>query len=140
MGDFESKIAQAIANAPRGELMTGFLSKHVNPDRQYNEANVGLGYMSPNGWMAGGYKNSLNRPSFYLGKEIKADLFDNPGRGFDTALALGAVTGYEKPLVPLALPQLIYNAGEGRRYAATVIPPIKGVTPMTFALQARQRF
>lgn len=133
-------LAQAIAAAAkddRGELLSGFLSKHIGADRQYNEQNSGLGYRSPEGWMIGGYKNSLNRPSFYAGKEFQTDIIPNK---LAAALMVGGVTGYDRPINPLALPALVYQMDKDRALAAALVPPVKGVTPATLALQLRRKF
>lgn len=136
----DSALARAIAASAkdeRGELLSGFLSKHIGADRKYNETNSGLGYRSPEGWMVGGYQNSLNRPSFYAGKEFQTDLIPNR---LAAALMVGGVTGYDKPINPLALPALIYKLDQERALAATMVPAIKGVTPATVALQLRKKF
>ena len=133
-------LAQAIAAAAkddRGELLSGFLSKHIGSNQQFNEQNSGLGYRSPEGWMIGGYKNSLNRPSFYAGKEFQADIIPNK---LAAALMVGGVTGYDRPINPLALPALVYQMDQDRALAAAFVPPVKGVTPATIALQMRKKF
>lgn len=134
------KLAKAIAAAAvddRGELLSGFMSKHVGADRDYNETNMGLGYRHPSGWMGGAYQNSLGKPSVYFGKEFQTDVIPNK---LAAGLMLGGVTGYGRPINPLALPELIYKMDDGRSIAGTFVPPVKGVTPATFAVQMRKRF
>jgi hypothetical protein len=141
--DLQSKLAQAIAAAaekPQGELMSGFRSKHVGGG-DFNEQNTGLGYRSPEGWMLGAYRNSINKPSVYAGREFSTTLFGEGGdHHLDAGVMLGGVTGYGRPVTPAILPELIYRMPQGRALAATVVPPIKGVTPATFALQMRKAF
>lgn len=136
----DSALARAIAASvkdDRGELLSGFMSKHLGTNQRFNETNSGLGYRSPEGWMVGGYQNSLNRPSFYAGREFQADVIPNK---LAAALMVGGVTGYGRPINPLALPALIYKMDQDRALAATMVPAIKGVTPATVALQLRKKF
>jgi len=130
-------IAAAAMDERRGEMLSGFLSKHIGTDKKYNENNAGMGYRSPEGWMVGGYQNSLNRPSFYAGREFQTDIIPNK---LAAALMVGGVTGYDKPINPLALPALVYKMDQDRSLAGTFVPPIKGVTPATIALQLRKKF
>lgn len=120
----------------RGWLMSGFLSKHIKPSQDYNENNYGIGYKTNDGYLAGVYKNSLNKNSVYAGKEFQTDPILDKLR---LAIVLGMVTGYDKPVQPLALPELLYGNKE-HEFALGVVPPIKNVTPATFALQYRKRF
>lgn len=120
----------------RGWLMSGFLSKHINSDKDYNEQNHGLGYKNHDGYLAGVYRNSLNKNSVYAGKEFQTDPIADKLR---LAIVLGMVTGYNKPVQPLALPEVLYGNKE-HELALGIVPPIKNVTPMTMALQYRKRF
>jgi len=126
----------AAANDNRGQLMSGFVSKHAG-STPYNENNYGIGYRSPDGWMGGVYRNSLNKPSAYFGKEFTHDLLPNR---LAAGLMVGGVTGYGRPVNPLLLPELIYKMDKERAIAMGLIPPVKGVTPATIALQLRRRF
>lgn len=126
-----------MAEDDRGWLMSGFLSKHVNADKDFNENNYGLGYKSKDGWLGGFYRNSLDKNSVYGGKEFQSDPILNDK--LKLAIVLGLVTGYNKPVQPLALPEILYGNKE-HELALGVVPPIKNVTPMTMALQYRKRF
>lgn len=142
--DLETRLAQAIAasavDRKRGEMMTGFRSHHFGGG-DFNEQNTGLGYRSPGGWMFGAYNNSLGKPSAYVGKEFATNLLGEGGdHRLDAGVMLGGVTGYGRPVTPAVLPELIYRMPEGRSLAATVVPPIKGVTPATLAIQMRKAF
>lgn len=121
----------------RGWLMSGFLSKHINPDKDFNENNYGIGYKTNDGWLGGYYKNSLNKDSLYAGKEFQTDPII--GDKLRLAMVLGLVSGYNKPIQPLALPEILYGNKE-HELSLGVVPPIKNVTPMTMALQYRKRF
>jgi len=136
----QNKLAEAIAaaaNTDRGELLSGFLSKHFGTDQKFNETNTGIGYKHPSGWMGGVYQNSVDRPSVYFGREFATDVIPNK---LQAALMLGGVTGYGKPVNALALPELIYKMDQDRSIAAGLIPPVKNVTPATLAIQMRKRF
>lgn len=121
----------------RGWLMSGFLSKHLNPDKEYNEQNHGIGYKTHDGYLAGIYRNSLDKNSVYAGKEFKSDPVINDK--LKLAIVLGLVSGYNKPVTPLALPEVLYGNKE-HELALGFVPPIKKVTPGTLALQYRKRF
>lgn len=121
----------------RGWLMSGFLSKHFGTDKNFNENNTGIGYKSNDGWLGGYYKNSLNKDSLYAGKEFQTDPLI--GDKLRLAIVLGMVSGYNKPVQPLALPEVLYGNKE-HELALGLIPSIKGVTPPTAALQYRKRF
>lgn len=120
-------------------LTSGFLSKHLGTDQKFNENNGGIGFIAPSGLLGGYYRNSLDKDSFYLGKEFKTGLLGNDKAGVDIGAILGAVTGYNKSVMPLALPELIGRIGD-HNAALTMVPPIRGVTPATVALQYRRRF
>lgn len=121
----------------RGWITSGFLSKHINPDKKYNENNYGIGYKSNDGWLAGYYRNSLDKDSLYAGKEFQSDPILNDK--LRLAIVLGMVSGYQKPMTPMALPEILYGNKE-HELALGLIPPIKNVTPGTAALQYRKRF
>lgn len=134
--DEQSKIAAALNDLkPKGQVMTGFVSKHFGGGN-FNENNYGLGYRTPEGWMAGAYRNSLDKPSVYVAREFLGNLF---GDKLKAGGIVGAVTGYGRPIMPMAMPSLVYD-GDSGSVAATMVPPIKGVTPATLALQYRKGF
>lgn len=134
------RLARAIAGAAkddRGELLSGFMSKHMGTSQKFNETNTGLGYKHPSGWMGGYYQNSLDRPSVYFGREFATDVIPNR---LQAAMMLGGVTGYGRGINPLALPELIYKLDNERSIAGALVPPVKGVTPATIAIQMRKKF
>lgn len=118
-----------------GMITSGFLSKHFNTDKKYNETNHGLGYISPDGWLGGMYQNSLNKTSLYGGKEFRMPLKDDM---LDLGIILGLVSGYGG-IKPMALPEIMAKFGQNE-FALGAIPPIKNVTPGTLALQYRRKF
>lgn len=121
------------------QVTTGFLSKHIGTDQQFNEQNTGLGATTRDGLMFGAYQNSLNKPSFYAAKEWKTDPYRMGPIGVQAGLLGGAVTGYGKPITPLLMPELIGLLGE-HALALGFVPPVKNVTPATLALQYRKKF
>lgn len=140
--EVETAIARAIeegSRKPSGrELMSGFMSKHFG-GAPMNESNTGLGYRSPDGWMFGGYKNSLNKPSVYAGREFLGNLFGDGENRLQGGVMLGGATGYGRAITPVVMPQLVARMGD-RSLALGALPPIKGVTPATIALQLRKQF
>jgi hypothetical protein len=123
----------------KGYLLSGFLSKHLGTDRQYNESNDGIGYMSPSGLMGGLYKNSLGKTSAYIAKELQSEGVKIGPAEVKGLLTMGIVTGYGHPVMPLAMPGLLTSIGD-QQLALGVVPPVKNVTPATIALQLRKRF
>lgn len=123
----------------KSQVTTGFLSKHIGADRDYNENNTGLGYVTPDGLMFGAYLNSLRKPSIYAAKEWKTDPYSVGPLQIRGGLLGGAVTGYEKPIQPLLMPEVLGAIGD-HAIALGLVPPIKNVTPAVLALQYRKRF
>lgn len=121
----------------KGWITSGFLSKHIGADKEYNENNAGIGYKSKDGWLGGYYRNSLDKDSFYGGKEFQTDPI--VGDKLRLAIVLGLVSGYNKNVMPMALPEILYG-DKNNETALGLVPPIKGVTPATLALQFRKRF
>ena len=128
-----------FVDPPHGEVMSGFVSKHIGADRQFNENNNGIGYATPKGVLLGYYLNSLGKPSFYAAQELKTDPVNLGPVAFRAGLLGGAVTGYGKPLTPLLMPEVTGTVGDTTA-ALGVVPPVSGVTPLTLALQLRKRF
>ena len=124
--------------AEQGEhwVTSGFVSHHAKGD--YNENNRGIGYEYRKGKFgdsAGYYLNSLSRDSVYAGVSYR--LYDN---GTVAAGVMGGiVTGYNYPIVPLALPFLQLTAGSFA-VMVTASPPIPNVTPFVVAAQFKWRF
>jgi len=121
----------------RGWLTSGFLSKHIGTDRKFNENNYGLGYKSNDGYLGGIYKNSLGKTSLYGGKEFSTDPVTDAN--IRLAIVLGLVSGYNKSVIPMALPEILMGNKE-HEVALGFVPRIKDTTPGTFALQYRKRF
>jgi hypothetical protein len=122
---------------PHGYLLSGFASKHFGGDK-FNESNDGLGYMTPDKWMVGAYKNSIGKTSAYIAKELQSQGYKIGPMEVKGLLALGLATGYGNPVTPVLMPGLL--AGEDNQVALGFVPPIKGVTPATLALQLRKKF
>lgn len=123
----------------RGYMTTGFLSKHLGTNKQYNEQNSGLGYVSPDGYLLGAYVNSLNKPSVYAAKEWTTDPYQMGPVQLQGGILGGAVTGYRKPLTPLLMPELL-GSYHDHMLALGLVPPVKNVAPAVLALQYRRKF
>lgn len=125
----------------RGFIVSGFLSTHLGPSSreglQYNERNIGLGYMRDE-IAFGAYKNSLDRTSVYVAVEKRRRFFGEDGAGIDGGLLLGGVTGYKWAVTPLALPELVGYLGRNE-VALIYTPPIHGLTPAVIAVQYRRK-
>ena len=125
-------------DSPKGYITTGFLSKHIG-NGKYNERNSGIGYASPEGLLAGYFRNSLDKPSLYAAKEFTSDPISIGPAQIQAGLLAGAATGYGRPLTPLLMPEALASYKD-HMLALGVVPPIKNVTPLTLALQYRKRF
>ena len=83
--------------------------------------------------------NSLNKPAMYLVRELESRGIQVGPAEMKAILSLGGVTGYGKPITPVLMPGISAGFGDST-LALGAVPPIKGVTPLTLALQMRQRF
>lgn len=92
------------------EVAVHVASYHLERGKDYNEANLGLGLKMKapaSRWFvaAGGYQNSLYRTSLYAG--VGTDL---PKTGpLALRLTAGVVTGYNIPVAPALLPELVFS-------------------------------
>ena len=107
-------------------------------NRKWNETNYGAGLeyqLSKHFYVAaGGYKNSIHKPSFYAGAGVET----NGSKPLGIGLEAGLITGYEIPVVPSAIPYIrIGSRNAPMNFKVNLIPPIKGVTPAVVAMQAR---
>lgn len=75
-----------------GSIIIGIhlVSLHVPAEDFHNNQNWGLYARTESGWAAGGFRNTLDRNSFYLAKSWE--------RG-NWSLTLGAISGYQKEMV-----------------------------------------
>jgi hypothetical protein len=71
------------------------ISHHAPAREDYNNTNPGIYARTPDGWTVGIYRNSFNRTSVYAGKAWTASW----PRG-DASFLLGAVSGYQRELIP----------------------------------------
>jgi hypothetical protein len=83
------------------------LSRHINPQIEYQEVNPGFGITAENtdnrlikALMAGGYKNSFGEPSYYGAGSLAKRFGDNYYA--DIGAFGGLATGYEDRLTPIA--------------------------------------
>lgn len=98
-------IAFAFAQESRGETFVNVNAAAYHFDREavkehdFNENNLGLGleYSSKNwGVLAGEYKNSLRKTSWYVLGRYSPLHFGN----VDVGIVAGALTGYAQPISP----------------------------------------
>lgn len=88
------------------------LSRHADRSRHWQETNLGIG-VEHNGWVAGYFRNSYNRDTFYAGAEWLPVKLGAVSLGARAAL----VTGYrETPVLAAAVAQ--YQPG---RVGATLM-------------------
>jgi hypothetical protein len=128
---------------------TGWWSAETGKLTDYNESNPGLGlsYQFGNNYelRGGGYKNSHNENSFYLGGAV----YTNSKRLFGIGLVAGAVTGYDglilnpdidyKPIQPFAMPTVFINYGKVRSEIG-YIPAITNGAANTLTFTTGVRF
>lgn len=84
------------------------ISKHLNSDVSYNENNPGLGITAESEGQfltAGGYKNSFNRPSYYIGGGIKKR-YGRKHFYIEPGILSGIITGYENKYTFMVLPMI----------------------------------
>ena len=117
-----------------GLLMGPMASYHFDRNAGYNEVHPALGYMTPDGWAAGVYKNSLGKNSVYAGKEFRYPLLP----WLDANLQAGVVTGYDKPLLPALMPGLIGKFGN-HEMNLMLMPPSEKTGKGGLALQYRRK-
>lgn len=80
------------ADARAEDISVGVhLASIHSPQREQNNTNPGL-YGRYRQWVVGGYRNSDDRDTFYLGYEF--NLID--ARHFELGLLIGAATGYDE--------------------------------------------
>lgn len=126
-------------------VMSGFLSKHIGTNRNFNENNYGIGFRSDSGYAFGYYRNSIDKDGFYLAKEFQ---WKTPIEYINFGLFAGVVNGYKglstkynTDVYPLLLPELLVKVKPlSSELSFIVIPRVKDVTPTTFSVQARYIF
>ena len=91
-------------------------SQHLPAKQRYNNLNPGLYYRTADGWVAGGYMNSLTRPSLYLGHTFGEGRF---------AVTVAAVTGYAHPVQPLIVPSAELFTLNGAAVRLAYIPRVE---------------
>jgi hypothetical protein len=82
-------------------------SYHESPG--FNNANPGIFFRTENDYIIGAYYNSVENPTVYVVKDIKA-----PGRLDHFSVAVGLATGYQyAPLTPVATFNYRFDNGFG---------------------------
>lgn len=107
------------------EVVVHVASYHGDRSKVRNEVNPGLGLIlkkSSSRWFTtvGVYENSNYRTSFYAGVGTDVPLVDHVALRF----TVGVVTGYEVPLMPVLVPELVI---ERRGYGVAIgfVPKLK---------------
>ena len=114
-------------------VVSGFLSRHIDTTKQFNEANHGLGYrFSDPDVIVGYFRNSLNKNSLYAAYEARWQLWGP----LQVGVAAGAATGYKYAVTPLLVPELVLQM-HGVELSLTYVPGMQNVTPATLATQFR---
>lgn len=93
----------AVSGAAGAQTTIGVhLGSHHWPDLPaYSNANPGIYVRTAEGWTAGVYRNSLRRTSVYAGRTFGTDV-----RGFELALTVGAISGYDRKVPVLVVPSV----------------------------------
>ncbi len=103
-------------------------SHHFNPERKYNERNLGVIVVTDKNYLVGGYKNSYNKNTALVGKQIPL----TEGR-VSFGIVAAAVTGYGTPL-------FLSGYAKTKYFQIFFVPPVPRVAPMTVAVSARIEF
>ena len=109
----------------------GGVSYHHKPNGIYNQTNYGAGYefkfKDEVNLMAGWYKNSLYKDSYYIMARYTPDnFFGGDVLGGKINYMIGGISGYKKNVVPAILPAICWE------YACVlVIPKIQEISDVT---------
>lgn len=93
-------------------LVVTVASQHLDPSGM-NQRNLGIG-LEVDRWIAGGFDNSINRTSFYGGREFLIIEDEHLKAG----VALGIMSGYQHDGIPNNLPH-----GDSRGYLSPLVSP-----------------
>lgn len=119
-----------------GTLLGPLISYHFDRKAGFNERHPGLGYSTADGYGAGWYRNSLDKDSFYVGKEWRKPL----NGMLDATLQASLVTGYPAaPVLPAVMPGLLGKLGDGHELALMLMPPAGKYSRGGVALQYRKK-
>lgn len=118
-------------------------SKHISPEEEYNEKNLGMGvtYKWDDGRKSltgGTYRNSYGRPTLYFGGGIDK-YFNTPIGKLGAGIVGGIGTGYTSGITPMLLPRLSIG-NDNARTSLLVAPEIKDLNPLTFMLSTQFKF
>lgn len=109
-------IAALLLLALAGWAQAGTLGLHIGsqhyPAKDFNNANLGVYYISDEGWTVGTYYNSERKQSVYAGKSWDFGPF---------RLQAGLITGYSRPVLPMVAPSVSLGAG----FRLTVLPKVE---------------
>jgi hypothetical protein len=93
-------------------------SWHSEPG--FNNTNPGVYVRTADGWTLGAYRNSVRRTSTYAGWTTGVDL----AAGVRAEVTVGAIAGYFRPVLPMAVPSVRFALGEHLGARLILIPRI----------------
>lgn len=103
--------ALSTAQAQGPTIGLHLVSQHW-PSKGQNNVNPGLYVRNAEGWVAGTYRNSERKQSWYVGRDFEYGRF---------GLRLGLVTGYRvAPVAPLAAATVRVSGG----FVLAFVPPV----------------
>jgi hypothetical protein len=109
-----------------GELLVHGVSRHFH-DNGENNLNFGVGYGFDSRVVMGAYHNSRRRLSAYAGYHIPVYEW----RSVEFGLFLGAVTGYDRTVMPVAALTASIPIADRWRTHVTVVPSDRGVATLS---------
>jgi hypothetical protein len=114
------------------ELIFLGASHHMNTETPHQERNWGFG-MEHDDISVGAYRNSFNRKSIFALCNVYEHRFTDH---LSFSLPAGIVTGYQREVIPTALPTFTYRLSKYLYIDVAVIPPI-GTNPGIIGAQVR---
>lgn len=126
-----------ICDAPQLHL---HLHSYHQSETKFNNRTPGIGLMcdvSPTSKnIVGIYHNSINRPSVYVGRTWQPWSVGP----MQVGMYGGAVTGYRNHPIPFVAGIVSYPINERVSFNTTIIPHVKGITPITVHWSLSWRF
>lgn len=114
------------------------VSKHTHTETKHNQQNFGVGYETDawgRNWQIGTYKNSYWKQSTYLFTELTSFRVTDRIR---FRINGGLVTGYQRPIIPMAIPVWTYERQKWGMDVMTI--PSVGNRMGIYAIQFKVRF
>lgn len=116
-----------------GTWLSGFSSHHSKNGAELNTNNYGQGYRSASGYAVVAYRNSYDRDSLFVGRELRTT---GP---LAVGLIVGAVTGYPMwAVAPVVLPEVVVSTRQVELAVVYMPAPTKAYVSAV-AVQVRYR-